>query len=165
MVLVFKFNLFEELGEEDLGPRCKDQQLIIYFPKYLRERIFKNWSFIVLCLSSWSSSRIKRTSKGKLWKASAAKIKFKLYAPIICHFMDQKLLQFSLNLYNVWTQRRNVQFRLVFNIRHDYFTTKISKSWINCFGAFPSCILCYIENWLHLRSFVLKKHYGKLWAK
>ena len=41
MVLIFKFNLFEELGEKNLETKCKDQQLIIYFPKCLQERIFK----------------------------------------------------------------------------------------------------------------------------
>ena len=52
MVLVFKFNLFEELGEVDLGPRCKDQQLIIYFPKYLKFSKIGALLFYVLALEA-----------------------------------------------------------------------------------------------------------------
>ena len=126
----------------------------------------KNWSLIVFCLSSWGSSRIKRTSKVNCEKLLQLKSNSSCMLQYFVILWIKKFLQFSLNLCNVWTQRRNVQFRLVFNIRHDYFTTKfISKSWMNCFGTFPSCILCYIENWLHLRSFIPEKHYGKLWAK
>lgn len=125
MVLIFKFNLFEELGEKNLETKCKDQQLIIYFPKCLQERIFKKLERNCLCLSSWSSSRIKRTSKVNCEKLLQLKSNSSCMLQWFVIFWTKKLLQFSLNLYNVWSQRRNIQFRLVFNIRHDYFATKI----------------------------------------
>ena len=86
MLLIFKFNLFEEFGEENLEPNCKLQQLIIYFPKCLRERIFKKLELNCFVLALKAQVELKEQAPTVDWMLF---LKFKLYAPIICHFMDQ----------------------------------------------------------------------------